>query len=162
MIKPLFQNILVLITGSESSINATKYAVLMSKLYGCKVHALFVVDTATIKQLLLNKIFIKEESMEYENSLKETGNRYLNYVKEIGKNKGVDITTEMRSGSVSTEVLHYAEENKIDAILIGADDSKTDDSKNIQAKTFHAILDDAKCSIFLINEQMIEHLYKIA
>ena len=57
MIKPLFQNILVLITGSEASVNAAKYAVLMAKLYRCRVHAVYVVDTATIKTLTLNRTY---------------------------------------------------------------------------------------------------------
>ena len=108
MIKPLFQNILVLITGSEASVNAAKYAVLMAKLYRCRVHAVYVVDTATIKTLTLNRIFIEEESMEYEQSLKETGSRYLAYIHELGFEKKVEVITEMMQGSVSSEVLNYA------------------------------------------------------
>lgn len=162
MIKPLFQNILVLITGSEASINAAKYAVLMAKLYRCKIHAIYVVDTATIKQLTLNKIFVEEESLEYEKSLQETGVRYLSYVQETGREKNVEIITEMRQGTVSSEVLKYADENNITTILLGGEDAKTDSSKNLLAKTFHSILENAKCSILLVNESMIEQLYKIS
>ena len=139
MIKPLFQNILVLITGSEASVNAAKYAVLMAKLYRCRVHAVYVVDTATIKTLTLNRIFIEEESMEYEQSLKETGSRYLAYIHELGLEKKVEVITEMMQGSVSSEVLNYADKNKIDAILLGSEDAQTENSKDLLAATFHSI-----------------------
>ncbi len=118
MIKPLFQNILVMVNGTEASINAVRYAVLMAKLYRCHVHAVYVVDTATIKQLALNKIFIEEESRDYERSLTENGMRYLAYVEELGKAKGVKIETELKSGAIGTEVIALAEERHIDAILI--------------------------------------------
>ncbi|AGT42979.1 universal stress protein [Treponema pedis] len=162
MIKPLFQNILVIITGSEASINAAKYAILMAKLYRCKVHAIYVVDTATIKQLTLNRIFIEEEGLEYKNSLQETGSRYLSYVHELGAEKNIEVITEITQGSVSAEVLNYADKHKIDAILLACEDAQTDNSKDMLAKTFHSILTNSECSLLLVNEKMIEQLYKMA
>lgn len=162
MIKPLFQNILVLITGSQSSVNAVKYAILMAKSYNCNVHAVYVVDTATIKTLTLNRIFIEEEGLEYEESLKETGKRYLSYAQELGSEKKVEVIAEMLQGAVGSEVLNYADRNKIDVILLGGEDAKTDTSKNLMATAFHSILTNAKCSILLVNERMIEQLYKIS
>jgi len=85
MIKPLFQNILVMVNGTDASINAVRYAVLMAKLYRCRVYATYVVDTATIKQLTLNRIFIEEESREYEQSLEDNGKRYLSFVEEMAQ-----------------------------------------------------------------------------
>ena len=85
MIRPLYRNVLVLINGSESSIQAAKYGILMSKLYRCKLKAIYVVDTATLKQLTLNKFFVSEESKEYESSLTSDGQRYLQYVEDLAK-----------------------------------------------------------------------------
>ena len=87
MIRPLYRNVLVLINGSESSIQAAKYGILMSKLYRCKLKAIYVVDTATLKQLTLNKFFVSEESKEYESSLTSDGQRYLQYVEDLAKSK---------------------------------------------------------------------------
>ena len=55
MIKPLFQNIVILISGSEASIHAAQYGILLSKLYRCNLKAVYVVDTASLKQLTLSK-----------------------------------------------------------------------------------------------------------
>lgn len=162
MIRPLLQNILVMVNGTEASINAVKYAILMEKLYKCRVNAVYVVDTATIRQLTLNKIFIEEESRDYEKSLEDNGIRYLAYVQELAKNKGVKIETELRRGSVWSEVITSAEEKNIDVILLGGYDKSTDDQKELMSASFKAILLNARCSVFVVKEKMIEQLYKLA
>ena len=81
--KPLISNIVTGITGSNASILAAKYAIVLAKLYRCRLTAVYVVDTATIKQLALTKIFIQEESIEYEKSLEANGERYLSFVEEL-------------------------------------------------------------------------------
>ena len=162
MIKPLFQNILVMVNGTEASINAVRYAVLMAKLYRCKVFACYVVDTATIKQIMLSRVFIEEESAEYEHSLEENGKRYLAWVDEIGKSKGVKIECELRRGAVWSEIVSLAEARRVDAILLGASDSSGSDQKEIQSSTFRSILLNARCSVIAVKEAMIEQLYKLA
>mgnify|MGYP003299173207 FL=1 len=118
MIKPLFNNILVVINGSEASIQAAQYGVLMARLYRCDMKAIYVVDTATLKELTISKFFVSEESSEYEKSLTEDGKRYLNYVENLAKAKGIKIETELRKGSVWSEVIAYADDSKSDLILL--------------------------------------------
>jgi len=96
MIKPLFSNIVVAISGSDASILAAKYAIVMAKIYRCRISAVYVVDTATIKQLTLHRIFIQEESQEYEKSLQDNGDRYLTFVEELASSKGIKIEREIR------------------------------------------------------------------
>ncbi len=159
MIKPLFQNILVLVRGGEGGVDAAQYAVVMSKLYRSRVHALYVVDTATIKMLTLNKIFIAEESSEYERSMEETGCRYLEHIKEIGNTKNVNIITILKKGRVSDEVCNYIEENKIDALLIGM----TSSTKNeLFERSFYSMLAHVKCSVLFVKDPMIKSIYKMA
>lgn len=159
MIRPLFQNILVLVKGGEASIEAAQYATVMSKLYRSKVHALYVVDTATIKTLALNKIFIAEESVEYERNMEETGTRYLAHVKEIGAVKSVNIAISLKKGSVLDEVCNYIEENKIDALLVGAGEGKEND---IFERSFYSMLSHVKCSVLMVKDPLIKTIYKMA
>ncbi|ULQ60349.1 universal stress protein [Brucepastera parasyntrophica] len=162
MIKPLFQNVLVLVNGTEASINAVRYAILMAKLYRCRVYAVYVVDTATIKQLTLNRIFIEEEGTAYEQSLDENGRHYLSYISELGKEKGVTIETELRYGAVWSEIVASAEEKKADAILLGGYDKTMTDQKDMLSSTYRFILMNARCSVLMVKEKMIEQLYKLA
>ncbi|MCL2765058.1 MAG: universal stress protein [Treponema sp.] len=157
--KPLISNIIVAVTGSDASILASKYAIIMAKQYHCKLTAVYVVDTATIKQLTLSKIFIQEEASEYEKSLEANGSRYLGFVDELAHAKGVKIEIIMRKGAIFTEIIHVADEKKADLILLGGweKDKKT---RDIIGHSHREIILNAKCSVVLVKEPNIEQLYK--
>jgi nucleotide-binding universal stress UspA family protein len=159
--KPLISNIVTVVTGTDASILAAKYAIVMSKIYRCKLDAVYVVDTATIKQLTLSKIFIQEEGIEYEKSLEANGNRYLTFVEELANAKGVKLERILRRGAIYTEVLSVADEKKADLILLGGweKDTKT---KDIIGTSHREIMANAKCSVMLVKEPTIDQIYKNA
>jgi nucleotide-binding universal stress UspA family protein len=157
--KPLISNIVTAVTGTDASILAAKYAIVMAKTYNCKVSAVYVVDTATIKQLMLSKIFLQEEGQEYEKSLEANGNRYLTFVEELAAAKGVKIEKIIRKGAIYTEILAVADEKKANLILLGGweKDTKT---KDIIGHSHREIMANSKCSVFLVKEPEIDQIYK--
>ncbi len=161
MIKPLFRNVLIVINGSEGSIHAAQYGILMSKLYRCNLKAVYVVDTATLKQLTLSKFFVADESREYETSLSSDGERYLRYVEELGKSKGIKIETEMRRGSVWTEVIAAASSYKADLILLSGSETHSNDKYDVLTAAYRDILGHAECSVMFVREKTVEQLYKL-
>ena len=161
MTKSLFSNIVVAITGSDASILAAKYAIVMAKAYRCRVSAVYVIDTATIRQLTLSKIFVQEESQEYENSLEANGERYLSFVEELARAKGVKIEREMRRGAVYTEILAVANEKKADLIVLGGWE-KDRSPRDIFSHSHREILINAKCSVLTVKEQNVDQIYKHA
>ena len=160
MIKPLFNNILVVLNGSEASIQAAQYGILMARLYRCDMKAIYVVDTATLKELTISKFFVNEESLDYENSLTEDGKRYLQHVENLAKAKGIKIETELRKGSVWSEVVAYAEDSKVDLILLG--EHQHNESKDSITSTYKEIISHANCSVLIVRKKDIEKLYKMA
>jgi nucleotide-binding universal stress UspA family protein len=161
MIKPLISNIVVGINGSDASILAAKYAIVLAKQQHCRLTAVYVVDTATIRQLTLSKIFIQEESQEYERSLEDNGRRYLAFVEELARPKGIKIEKEIRNGAVYTEILKVAEEKKADVILLGGWE-KDRSTRDIIGQSYREIMVNAKCSVLLVKEPDIDQLYKQA
>ena len=159
--KKLFSNILVAVTGSDASIMAAKYAIVMAKLYHCQLNVLYVVDTATIRQLTLNKIFIQTEGAEYEKSLETNGQRYLTFVEELADAKGVKINKEIRKGAVQTEILTAANNHKTDLILLGGWENGRS-SKDIISQIHREIMNNSKCSVLLVKEPDINEMYKHA
>lgn len=166
MIKPLFQNVVIVINGSEASIHAAQYGILMAKLYHCNLKAVYVVDTASLKQLTLSKFFVADESRMYEDSLRSDGNRYLEYVADLGKSKGVKIETELRTGAVWSEVIMAADEMKAGLILLGGYKSEMNTSSvekhDVVSSSSRDIIMNAHCSVLVVREKMIEQLYKLA
>ncbi|MCL2759667.1 MAG: universal stress protein [Treponema sp.] len=159
--KSLISHIVTAVTGTDASILAAKYAIVLAKQYHCKLTAVYVVDTATIRQLTLSKIFIQEEAAEYEKSLETNGNRYLAFVDELAHAKGVKIDKIIRKGAIFTEVLHVADEKKADLILLGGweKDTKT---RDIIGHSHREIMANAKCSVVLVKEPNIDQIYKHA
>jgi nucleotide-binding universal stress UspA family protein len=161
MIKPLFSNVVVAISGSDASVLAAKYAIVMAKIYHCRLTAVYVVDTATIRQLTLSKIFIQEESREYQQSLEANGERYLSFVEELAHAKGVKIEREIRHGAVYTEILAVAGDKKADLIILGGWE-KERSSRDIFSHSHREIMINAKCSVLLAKEPGIDLMYKHA
>lgn len=157
--KALFQTVVVAVSGSEASIGAAKYGIAMAKLYRCRLVAVYVVDTATLRELLISKIFVEDESFEYEKSLEDNGHRYLNYVEELARKKGVAVEKVLRRGAVSTEVIGAAEECEADVILLGGFEEKGS-FRDALSRQHREILKNSKCSILVVKDADIDFVYR--
>jgi nucleotide-binding universal stress UspA family protein len=140
---------------------AAKYAVVMAKAYKCRLTAVYVVDTATIRQLMLSKIFIQEESQDYEKSLEANGERYLSFVEELARAKGIKIEREIRRGAVYTEILAAAGEKHADCIILGGWE-KDRSPRDIFGHSHREIMINAKCTVLYAKEPNIDQIYKQA
>jgi nucleotide-binding universal stress UspA family protein len=52
-------------------------------------------------------------------SLKNQGQKALDYVKDLGKMKGINVESVLLEGHPADELIQYAEENKMDIIVMG-------------------------------------------
>lgn len=161
MIKSLFRKILMVVNGSEASIHAAQYGILMAKLYRCTLKAVYIVDTATLKQLTLSKFFVTEESSEYELSLTQDGNRYLEYVTNLAAAKDIVVETELRQGGVWSEIVSAADEFQANLILLGGIEKELGGDDSLQ-EAYRRVIENAGCSVMFIHEKQIEQLYKLA
>jgi nucleotide-binding universal stress UspA family protein len=149
----------VAVSGSEASIMAAKYAVIMAKQIKCRLTAVYVIDLATIKQLTMTRIFVPQESAEYEKSLEENGKRYLAFAREIGEAKGIHLETDLRRGAVHTEILTCADERKADAILLGGWE-RDRPGRDIVSAAHREIVFNAACSVLIVKEPLVDQMYR--
>ncbi len=153
------RKILLHVDGSEECITAAQYGIALSKATGAELRAIYVVNVSLLKELTKARIFVKIEEMDYEQDLEQDGKRYLNYIIELGRAKGVDIQGELVKGVVNKEVVDKIQEWNVDLLLMGELEpilSRTD--------AFHdeaeLIFRKAKCSVlFVKNAQEVEQLY---
>ncbi len=157
--RELFPTVVVAVSGSEASINAAKYAIALAKGYRSRVLAVYVVDTATLKELLLSHIFIEEESADYEKSLEQNGQRYLDYIAELAAKKGVQVEKILRRGSIATEIVEVAEDNQAGMILIGGFEEKGI-VRDAISRQRREIVRHARCSVLIVKEPEIETIYR--
>ena len=156
--RELLQTVVVAVSGSEASINAAKYAIALARTYRSRVLAVYVVDTATLRELLLSRIFIEEESVDYEKSLEQNGHRYLNYVGELAAKKGVQVEMILRRGAISTEIVEVAEDNNAGLILLGGFEDKG--LRDALSRQHREIMKNARCSILIVKEPDMEMIFK--
>ena len=153
------KKILLYVDGSEACISAAQYGVALAKITHAELFALFVVNVSLLQELTKAKIFVKIEEMDYEQDLEQDGKRYLNYIAELGRAKGVSIKTDLIKGVVNREVVQRTDEWDIDLLIMGELEpvlSRTD--------TYHdeaeLILRKAKCSVLVVKDaDRVERIY---
>jgi len=113
------RRILIYVDGTEEAITAAQYAVCLAKSTGADLHALYVINTRALNDLVKARIFLDSEEEEYHHDLESDAERYLMHVDKLSSRKGVSATLEKRSGTVHQEIKKYAEEIDADLLLIG-------------------------------------------
>ena len=158
MAKTFFKKIIVAINGNQSSIHAAMYAIMMARVYHLSVKFVYVVDTATIKYLTMNRFLLSEEKIDFEEKLTIDGTHYLDYVERLAVSK------ELRSGGVFTEIIKAAEEYDADLILLGGtekDAAPTDYRKPVLSRDQNEVLANSKCPVLIVQKEGIEAEFKI-
>ena len=153
------KKILLFVDGSEGCIAAAQYAITLSKTMGAELWALYVVNVSLLKELVKAKIFVRIEEMDYEQDLEQDGKRYLNYISELARVKGVEIKTELIKGVVNREVVDRIGQWGIDLLVMGELEPVRS-----RTETYHdeaeLIFRKAKCSVLVVKDiDQVERIY---
>ena len=144
--------ILVYIDGTDTSIAAAEYAIVLAKLHAAPLHAAFVVDTKVLDDLMRARIFIKAEAADYEYDLEEDGKRYLNHVRQLGRAKGLEVTPVLLKGEPAREITKQLEALEIDLLVLNEIEEFTS-----RRETFldpkEQMLRRAKCQILVVKDE---------
>ena len=112
----------------------------------------------------MNKFLVADERYDYEERLKEDGERYLAYAQMLAGSKGISCETELRSGGVFTEILRAADEYEADLIILGgteAEGEKHQIKRNVLSTDQNEVLAHSKVPVMIIQKPDIEKIFKI-
>ena len=112
MKKSLYMNILVPLDGSDYSQKALLQACDLGKNYQANLILVYVID----KTLSLNLL----DRKEYLEILRKFGNKVLIKGKQTAENKGIDVTTIIKEGNISNEIVKLAKNKKCNLIIVGS------------------------------------------
>ena len=112
MRKSLYMNILVPLDGSDYSKKALLQACDMAKNYQANLILVYVVDKSPSLNLL--------DKNEYLKILRKFGEKVLLKGKETAKTKGMDVTTIMKEGNITNEIVKLAKNKKCNLIIVGS------------------------------------------
>ncbi|MFO8064484.1 MAG: universal stress protein [Spirochaetota bacterium] len=146
------ERVLVLVDGTEESITAAQYAILLAGASGAELFGAYVINTRALNELLKSRIFVEAEEQEYEQDLHSDAERYLKHVGDLAESKGVPIKTLTASGSVHQEVVKMVREHGIDLLVIGElahAKSRRDEFYNESERAMRSV----GCSVLIVKDQ---------
>ena len=149
----MMKKILVAINGSEGSIKAAMYAIMMARDYDLEIKFVYVIDSATIRYLGINQMLARDEQTDYKVDLAYEGQNYLEYVSGLAASKGVTAKTELRDGTVITEILDVAKKFEADLIIIGSQKRKKEDrfiKRNVHSTHESDIIENSHIPILVV------------
>jgi nucleotide-binding universal stress UspA family protein len=143
--------ILVAIDGSEHSFKASEYALELAKSFGAQLYAVTVTyipasDHQSQKEVL-SKSLVEDTS---DNSMKDAGNWFENFTQNA-KEDNIQLKTELINSArpVDYVILEYAEEQKIDLIVVGTK-GRTGFKKLLLGSIASSIVTYAHCPVMVV------------
>jgi len=115
----LIERIMVYLDGSEESLTAAEYAILLARRVDARLYACYVINTRALQDLVRSRIFLQAEEQEYSRDLESDADRYLNHVERSAEQKGITVTAIKRSGNVHQEILKVVGEEDVDLLVLG-------------------------------------------
>ena len=121
LVNTRISKILVAIDGSEHSFKASEYALELAKSFRAQLYAVTVTYIPASDHLsqkeVLSKSLVEDSS---NNSMKDAGNWFENFTQNA-KEDNIQLKTELINSArpVDYVILEYAEEQKIDLIVVG-------------------------------------------
>ncbi|MGD1822725.1 MAG: universal stress protein [Pleomorphochaeta sp.] len=146
-----FKHILAYIDGSEESMSAMMYSILLAKQNKAKLDVMYVVNTRALSDLVKAGIFLDLERTEYQQDLQNDAQRYLKHATKLANMKEVDIDCIVEEGSAHKIVREYIRKNDVDLILVGGISGirSRRDELNSEADR---ILRTASCPVLVIRD----------
>lgn len=120
MSKAPYKSILVYLDGSEGSMTAAMYAILLASFSKASLHAVYVVNTKALGDLVRSRIFVDQEKTEFLEDLKKDAQRHIRHTERLAASKDVAIVTEALEGSPHKEIVSYIKDHDIDLLVLGS------------------------------------------
>jgi nucleotide-binding universal stress UspA family protein len=151
LVNTRISKILVAIDGSEHSFKASECALELAKSFGAQLYAVTVTYIPASDHLsqkeVLSKSLVEDSS---NNSMKDAGNWFENFTQNA-KEDNIQLKTELINSArpVDYVILEYAEEQKIDLIVVGTK-GRTRFKKLLLGSIASSIVTYAHCPVMVV------------
>ena len=109
----MYDEILVPTDGSAAAERSIDEAIELAVATDARLHALYVVDTRTLSGLP------SAQGSTIEQALEAQGDAAVEGVRDRAEAAGLSVTTTVAVGNPATEILAYADDAPVDAIVMG-------------------------------------------
>lgn len=148
------EKILVGWDGSDQARNALLYAIHQAKEKNLKtITAVYIVEEIPTGLGLDLEDDVSLYDYEIFEKLESRGKELLKEAESIGKEKGIEIDTDIKYGyNPSVEIVKYAEENEIDHIIVGSH-GRSGISRILLGSVAEGIVEKAHCIVTIVRQE---------
>ena len=140
----MYQNILIATDGSEKNISAVIEGLMIARLTGAHVKAIFVIDTKPLYS------GVGEESYgDIYDSFEKDGRQALQSIRELAGD--LTIETFLLSGKPASEIVRFAKEHETDLLIVGTQ-GKSGLGKMILGSVAENVVRTAPCSVLVVRK----------
>ena len=112
----MYDQILIPYDGSDEARKAAVHGIELAAALGSTVHALYVIDLPGAPRALA----LRDDEEEIREQYREYGEEVTGELAEVAAEHGVDCVTAIKTGSPADRIVAYADEEGMDAILMGS------------------------------------------
>jgi nucleotide-binding universal stress UspA family protein len=112
----MYDNILIPYDGSDEARKGALHGIELAAALGATAHGLYVMNLPGAPRALA----LRDDEEEMRERYQEYADQVLGEFEEMAGEHGVETVTARRTGSISEEIVEYAEDEGMDAIVMGS------------------------------------------
>lgn len=112
----MYDTILIPYDGSDEGRKGAEHGIDLAAELGSSIHALYVVDLPGVPR----SVYLRDDEEEMRERYHNYGEEVTEEIADLAAERGVECTTAIRTGSVSETIVEYAEDEGLDAIVMGS------------------------------------------
>ena len=112
----MYEHILIPYDGSDEAKKGAIHGIELAAALDAEVTTLYVIDLPGAPRALA----LRDDEEQMREDYRKYGEEVLGEIEDIAAEHGVECTTAMRTGSPSEEIVDYAEDEGMDAIVMGS------------------------------------------
>ncbi|MEF8790315.1 MAG: universal stress protein [Haloarculaceae archaeon] len=112
----MYETILIPFDGSKEARKGAEHGIDLAASLGATVHALYVIDLPGTPRT----VYLRDDEEEMREEYREYGEEVTGEICEMAGEAGIDCVTAIKSGAPAEEIVDYAEDEGMDAIVLGS------------------------------------------
>lgn len=112
----MYEHVLVPYDGSDEARKAAQHGLDLAAALDATVHGLYVIDLPGAPRALA----LRDDEEEMRREYREYGEEVMSELGNMAAERGAPFESALRTGSVAEEIVEFADEEGMDAIVVGS------------------------------------------
>jgi len=112
----MYDRILIPFDGTDEARRGAEHGIELAAAVGASVHALYVIDLPGAPRT----VYVRDDEDEMREEYRSYGEEVTAEICDMAAKAGIECSTAIKSGTPAEEIVEYAEDEGVDAIVMGS------------------------------------------